>query len=227
MWIVSLALRRPYTFIVLALLIALLGVFAILRMPTDIFPAIKIPVVSVVWRYSGLSPEEMEKRLVWDTSARPSAVNDIEHIGASRSPASAWSKYFFQPGAKKAATRRSPPISQTDLSIAPPGTTPPFIIRYSASNVPILQLASSEDLSEAQIFDLGQNFLRRRSPPSPGAKMPWPYGGKQRQDQIDIDPARSALRPLAARRDRRDRRAERDPPRRDGEDRRPRVLRRH
>src|SRR5215471_17354653 len=156
MWIVSLALRRPYTFIVLALLIALLGVFAILRTPTDIFPNIRIPVVATVWRYAGLSPDEMATRLVLGTERNAqTTVNDVEHTESQ----------------------------------SPPGTTPPFILAYNASSVPILQLAlSSEKLSEAQLFDLGNNVIRVGLGTVQGASMPYPYGGLQRQVQADLDP---------------------------------------
>ena len=191
MWIVSLALRRPYTFIVLALLIALLGVFTILRTPTDIFPNIKIPVVATVWRYSGLSPDEMATRLVLGSErAAQMTVNDVEHTESQSLSGIGVVKYFFQPNASEELSyAQITAISQTGLYFAPPGTTPPYVLAYNASTVPVLQLAmSSDELSEAKIFDLGNNILRTALATVPGATMPWPYGGLQRQVQIDLDP---------------------------------------
>src|SRR5580700_7117215 len=157
MWIVRLALRRPYTFLVLAIAITLLGGFAILRTPTDIFPNIKIPVVAVVWRYSGLSPDEMATRMVLgsERSAQVS-VNDIEHTESQSLSGIGVVKYFFQPYASEELSfAQITAISQTGLSFAPPGTTPPYVLAYNASTVPVLQLAmSSDDLSEAMLFDL-------------------------------------------------------------------------
>jgi multidrug efflux pump subunit AcrB len=193
MWLVRLALKRPYTFVVMSMLIVLLGVVTILRMPTDIFPDIDIPVISVVWQYGGLSPEEMEKRIVSNYERNlTTTVNDIEHIESQTLTGISVVKIFFQPGAKiEAATAQVTAISQTALRQAPPGTTPPLIIRYSASNVPILQLAlESNSLTEQQLFDYGTNFVRADLATIQGAQMPWPYGGKQRQVMIDIDPQR-------------------------------------
>jgi multidrug efflux pump subunit AcrB len=187
------ALKRPYTFVVMSMLIVILGVVAILRMPTDIFPDIDIPVISVVWNYGGLSPEEMEKRIVSNYErALTTTVNDIEHIESQSLTGVSVIKIFFQPGAKiEAATAQVTAISQTLLRQAPPGTTPPFIIRYSASNVPILQVAlESDSLSEQQLFDYGTNFIRADLATIRGVQMPWPYGGKQRQIMIDINPQR-------------------------------------
>ncbi len=193
MWIVRLALRRPYTFVVMAMLIAIMGVATILRMPTDIFPDIDIPVISVVWNYSGLPPEEMEKRIVTSYERiLTTTVNDIEHVESQSLTGVAVIKIFFQPGAHiDGATAQVTAISQTVLRSMPPGTTPPLIIRYSASNVPIVQLAlQSDSLSEQQLFDYGTNFMRADISAIPGAMLPWPYGGKQRQVMIDIDPPR-------------------------------------
>jgi multidrug efflux pump subunit AcrB len=193
MWLVRLALKRPYTFVVMSMLIAILGAITILRMPTDIFPDIDIPVISVVWNYPGLSPEEMEKRIVSQYErGLTTTVNDIEHIESQTLTGIAVIKIFFQPGAKiEAATAQVTAISQTSVRQAPPGTTPPFIIRYSASNVPILQLAlESDSLSEQQLFDYGTNFIRADAATIQGAQLPYPWGGKQRQIMIDIDPAR-------------------------------------
>jgi multidrug efflux pump subunit AcrB len=193
MWLVRLALKRPYTFVVMAVLITVLGVVTILRMATDIFPDIDIPVISVVWGYPGLAPEEMEKRIVSNYErGLTTTVNDIEHIESQSLTGISVIKIFFQPGAKiEAATAQVTAISQTTLRQAPPGTTPPFIIRYSASNVPILQLAlESDSLSEQQLFDYGTNFIRGDIATIQGAQLPWPWGGKQREIMIDIDPQR-------------------------------------
>ena len=191
MWIVSLALRRPYTFIVLALLIALLGVFTILRTPTDIFPNINIPVVATVWRYSGLSPDEMATRLILGSErGAQTSVNDVEHTESQSLSGIGVVKYFFQPNASEELSyAQITAISQTSLSSTPPGTTPPYVLAYNASTVPVLQLAlSSQDLSEAEIFDLGNNIIRTALTTVAGASMPFPYGGLQRQVQIDLDP---------------------------------------
>src|SRR5215471_15730381 len=202
MWIVRLALRRPYTFVVMALLIVILGVFTILRMPTDIFPDIDIPVISVVWNYAGLSPDEMEKRIVSNFErGLTTTVSDIEHIESQMLSGVAVIKIFFQPGAKiEAATAQVTAIAQPMVRMMPPGTTPPFIIRYSASNVPIMQVAlESDSLSEQQLFDYGVNFIRADLATIPGAQIPWPYGGKQRQVMVDIDPPRLYSRGLSPR----------------------------
>src|SRR5215475_2755437 len=160
MWIVRLALRRPYTFLVLAIVITLLGVFAISRTPTDIFPNIKIPVVAVIWRYTGLSPEEMAQRMILSGErTAQTVVNDVEHTESQSVTGTSVVKYFFQPNVNEELSyAQITGTSQTGLRAAPPGTTPPFILAYNASSVPILQLAlSSETLSEAQLFDQGNN----------------------------------------------------------------------
>ena len=176
MWIVKLALRRPYTFLVLAILITLLGVFSILRTPTDIFPNIKIPVVAAIWRYTGLSPDEMATRLVLASErTAQTTVNDVEHTESQSLTGTSVVKYFFQPNVNEELSfAQITGVSQTGLRQAPPGTTPPFILAYNASSVPILQLAlSSDTLSEAQLFDLGQQHpphrsrRRCRAPPCP------------------------------------------------------------
>jgi multidrug efflux pump subunit AcrB len=193
MWLVRIALRRPYTFVVMAMLIVILGVVTILRMPTDIFPDIDIPVISIVFNYGGLSPEDIEKRLVNNIErGLTTTVNDIEHIESQSLTGMAVIKLFFQPGASMdAATAQVTAISQTSIRQMPQGTTPPLIMRYSATNVPILQLAlESDTLSEQQLFDLGVNFVRTDIVTVRGAQMPWPYGGKQRVIMIDVDPSR-------------------------------------
>src|SRR5580658_339281 len=163
MWIVRLALRRPYTFVVMAVLIAILGGTAIVTMPVDIFPYIDIPVVSVIWSYSGLSPLEMEKRMVTIFErSMTTTVNDIEHIESQAYSGVSVTRVYFQPNAKvELAISQVTAICQTLLRIFPPGTTPPNIVKYDASSVPILQLGlSSKTLSEQELFDLGQNFVR-------------------------------------------------------------------
>ena len=190
MWIVQLALRRPYTFVVAALALLLLGVVTISRMPTDIFPVIDIPVVSVIWSFTGVSPEEMEKRIVTVSErAFTTTVNNIEHIESQSMQGISVIKVFFQPGAKvEAAVAQLTSITQTILRVMPPGITPPLIVQYSASNVPILQLGvSSKTLSEQQLYDYGQNFIRTQLATIQGAAVPLPYGGKPRQIMVDLD----------------------------------------
>jgi multidrug efflux pump subunit AcrB len=193
MWLVRVALQRPYTFIVMAMLIVIVGIASIRSMSTDIFPDIDIPVISVIWNYAGLSPEEMERRIVTNYErALTTTVNDIEHIESQSLTGVAVIKIFFQAGASiDAATAQVTAISQAVLRQMPPGATPPLVIRYSASNVPILQLAlGSDSLSEQQLFDLGVNFIRADLATVQGTQIPWPYGGKQRQIMVDIDPPR-------------------------------------
>src|SRR6184192_815471 len=191
MWIVRLALRRPYTFTVMAILIVLMGTVTITRMATDIFPKIDIPVVSVIWSFPGVAPEEMEKRFVTVTErAMTTTVNDIEHIESQSYNGVSVIKVFFHEGAKvEAGVAQITSITQTLLRILPPGTTPPLILQYSASNVPILQLGlTSKTLSEQQLYDLGLNFIRTQLATVQGAQVPLPYGGKSRQVMVDIDP---------------------------------------
>ena len=192
MWIVRLALRRPYTFVVLALLLLILGPIVILRTPTDIFPNIDIPVVSVLWTYQGFSPQQMSDRIVSLTErAMTTTVDNIQHIESQSLQDKAVVKIFFQPGANiERAIAQVTSISQTQLRQLPPGTTPPLVISYNASSVPILQLAlSGKTLSEQQLFDYGTNFIRTRLITVPGVGIPWPYGGKIRQVQVDLDTA--------------------------------------
>jgi len=191
MWIVRVALNRPYTFIVLALLILILSPVVILRTPTDIFPNINIPVIAVAWQYTGLNPEEMEGRLtsVYER-VLTTTVDNIEHIESTTVNGQAIVKIFLQPGASlDTANAQVTAISQAVLRQLPPGTLPPLIINYSASSVPILQLGlSGQGLSEQQLNDMGQNFVRPQLVTVPGAVIPWPYGGKQRQVMVDLDP---------------------------------------
>jgi multidrug efflux pump subunit AcrB len=195
MWIVKLALQRPYTFIVLAILILLMGVFAIFRTATDIFPNINIPIVATIWNYTGLQPNDMANRIVLlSERTAQTTVNDVEHTESQSLNGISVVKYFFQPTANEQLSfAQITGVSQTQLKSAPPGTTPPFVLAYNASTVPIVQLAlSSDTLSEAQIFDLANNNIRAALATIPGAAIPYPYGGKQRQVQVDLDP--SALR---------------------------------
>ncbi|HEY3786059.1 MAG TPA: efflux RND transporter permease subunit [Steroidobacteraceae bacterium] len=190
MWIVKVALQRPYTFIVLAIVIFLLGTFAIARTAVDIFPSIKIPVVASIWNYAGLQPIEMANRIVLGTErGAQTTVSNIEHTESQSLNGISVIKYFFQPGADEVLSyAQITGVSQTQLKNLPPGATPPFILAYDASTVPIIQLAlSSDSLSESQIFDLGNNIIRTALATIPGAAIPWPYGGRQRQVQVDLD----------------------------------------
>ncbi|HXA76402.1 MAG TPA: efflux RND transporter permease subunit [Candidatus Acidoferrales bacterium] len=191
MWIVRLALRRPYTFVVASILILILGVFSILRTPVDIFPNINIPVVSVLFGYAGLSPEEISDRIVYNYErSLTTTVNDIEHIESQSLNGRAIVKVFFQPGVQiSSAVAQVTAISQSSIHSMPPGTQPPFILQYNASTVPILQLGlSGQGLSEQELGDLAQNFLRVGLITIPGVAVPYPYGGKQRQIQVDLNP---------------------------------------
>jgi len=192
MWIVRVALARPYTFIVLALLILILAPVVILRTPTDIFPNINIPVIGAAFNYSGLNAEEMEERItsIYERILT-TTVNDIEHIESQSLDGRAIIKVFFQPGANvSAALAQVSAVSQPILRQLPPGTTPPFLITYNASSVPIIQLGlSGRGMSEQALFDYGVNFLRTRLVTVPGCAIPYPFGGKQRQIMVDINPA--------------------------------------
>jgi multidrug efflux pump subunit AcrB len=201
MWIVQLALRRPYTFVVAALALLLLGIVTISRMPTDIFPVIDIPVVSVIWSFTGIPPEDMERRIVTISErAFTTTVSDIEHIESQSMPGVAVIKVFFQPGARiEAAVAQLTSITQTILRAMPPGITPPLIVQYSASNVPILQIGvSNQSLSEQQLYDYGLNFIRTQLATVQGAAVPLPYGGKPRQIMVDLDMQALQAKGLAA-----------------------------
>lgn len=191
MWIVKLALHRPYTFVVLSILILVMGVVAIFRTPTDIFPNINIPVVSIIWNYSGLVPEQMNRRIVTITErALTTTVDNIEHIESNSLYGVAVVKVFLQPNASvERAIAQVTAVSQTQLRQLPAGTTPPLVLAYSASSVPVLQLAlSGQGLAESQLNDFGTNFIRTQIITVPGASVPYPYGGKQRQVQVDLNP---------------------------------------
>src|SRR4051812_13501285 len=191
MWIVRLALRRPYTFVVAAMLVALLGIYAILNTPTDIFPNIDIPVISVAFQYEGMPADEMEKRVVGNFERiLTTTVNDIEHIESQALSGRGIIKVYFQKGADIAiANAQITAISQTATRFMPPGMQPPLIIQYSASSVPILQLSiSSKTLPEQSLFDYAVNGLRPKLITIPGVQIPYPYGGKQRQVMVDLEP---------------------------------------
>ena len=190
MWIVRLALRRPYTFVVMSILILIMGGLAIVRTPTDIFPTIDIPVVSIIWNYTGLVPQEMSDRIVSITErSLTTTVDNIEHIESQSLYGTAVVKVFFQPSANiQQGIAQITAVSQTQLRQLPAGTTPPLILAYSASSVPVLQLAlSGQNLSEQQLNDYGLNFIRTQLITVPGASVPYPYGGKQRQVQVDLN----------------------------------------
>ncbi|PYT29232.1 MAG: RND transporter [Acidobacteria bacterium] len=191
MWIVRLGLRRPYTFVVMSIVIVILGVLAVFRMPTDIFPDINIPVASVIWSYSGLSPEEMAEVITTRCERGfTTSVNDIEHMESQSLPGIAIIKLYFHPNAKiEAAVAQLAASSQSVLHSLPAGIFPPAILRYNASSVPILQLSiSSNTLSEQALYDYGYNFIRTQMANVQGASFPLPFGGRPRQIMVDINP---------------------------------------
>jgi multidrug efflux pump subunit AcrB len=191
MWIVKLALRRPYTFVVLSMLLMFLGIGSAVEAPKDIFPYINIPVITIVWTYAGLTPTEMEGRIVTVCErALTTTVNDIEHQESESYQGTSVIRVYFQPNVKvELAYAQVTSIVQTILRVLPPGAFPPAILKYDASSVPILQLGlSGEGLSEADLYDLGISFIRPRLANVQGAAVPLPYGGKVRQVQVDTDP---------------------------------------
>ncbi len=198
--LVRIALRRPYTFVVLALLLLIIGPLAAWRTPVDIFPEIRIPVIAAIWNYTGLPPEQMAGRMVTQFQrAVTTTVNDVEHMEATSYTGLGIVKIFFQPGADiRTANAQVTAISQTLLRQMPPGSLPPLILNYNASTVPIIQLAlSGKGLTEQMLADLGINFLRTALVTVPGAAIPYPYGGKQREVQIDLDSAAMRARGLS------------------------------
>jgi CzcA family heavy metal efflux pump len=201
MWIVRLALRRPYTFVVLSLLLFIVGPVVMLRTPVDIFPNIDIPVVSVIWNYAGMSPEELSNRIVLPYErSLTTTVNDIEHSESQTLNGVSVIKIFFRPTVNiSQAVAQVTAISQTALRQYPQGTTPPLVIQYSASSVPVLQLGlSGNGLTEQQLNDFGQNFVRTQLATVQGASLAFPYGGKQRQVQVDIDTQKLQAHGLSA-----------------------------
>ena len=201
MWIVRLALRRPYTFVVLSLLLFFLGPVVVLRTPVDIFPNIDIPVVSVIWNYAGFSPEQLANRItVQSERSLTTTVNDIEHTESQTLNGVSVIKVFFHPDVNiSQAVAQITAIMQTQLRQYPAGTNPPLVIQYSASSVPVLQLGlSGAGLTEQQLNDFGTNFIRTQLATVQGASMPFPYGGKQRQVQVDIDTEKLQAHGLSA-----------------------------
>jgi len=208
MWIVLLALRRPYTFIVLALLLPLLGALTIFGTPlrpgmaTDIFPDIRIPVIAVTFQYSGMAPDEMAARITAQIERYATTiVNDIEHVESQTYPGMTVIKLFFQPGVDiNLAMAQTTAFGQISLKQMPPGSQPPLILKYSASSVPIIQLAMSSDrLTEAQLFDFGNQIIRAQIATISGASIPYPYGGATRQIQVDLKPQALRAQGLSAR----------------------------
>src|SRR5262244_1549523 len=198
--LVRIALSRPYTFVVLALLLLIIGPLAALRTPTDIFPDIRIPVIGVVWQYTGLPPDQMSGRITTPFErALTTTVNDIEHIVANSYNGVGIIKIFFQPNVDiRTANAQVTAVMQTQLKQMPPGQTPPLILNYNASTVPIIQIAlSGSGLSEQQLADLGLNVVRTPLVTVPGAAIPYPYGGKARQVQIDLDSTAMQARGLS------------------------------
>src|SRR5450432_840645 len=198
--LVRIALRRPYTFVVLALVILIVGPLAALRTPVDIFPDIRIPVIAVIWQYTGLPPDQMAGRITTQFQrALTTTVNDIEHIEANSYNTISITKVFFQSNVDiRIANAQITAISQTLLKQMPPGATPPLILNYNASTVPIIQLAlSGQGLSEQALADLGFNVIRAPLVTVPGAAIPLPYGGKSRQVQIDLDSTAMQARGLS------------------------------
>src|SRR5271154_4990961 len=198
--IVRIAFLRPCTFVVLALLLMITGPLAAWRTPVDIFPEIRIPVIATIWQYTGLPPAEMAGRMVTQFQrALTTTVNDVEHIEANNYTGVGIVKIFFQPGADiRTANAQVTAISQTLLRQMPPGSVPPLILNYNASTVPIIQVALSGDgLTEQNLADIGINQLRTPLITVPGAAIPYPYGGKQRQIQIDLDPQALTARGLS------------------------------
>src|ERR1700727_1761085 len=191
MWIVRLALRRPYTFMVMAILIAIMGGLSMVTTPTDIFPYINIPMVGVIWTYSGMSPDDMAKRVLFVSErAMTTTVNGIERIESTAYNGVGLIRVYMQPGTNvDLAVAQVTAVSQTLLRTMPPGIFPPLIVQTDASSVPILQLGlSSGTLTEQQLYDYGQNFVRTRLATIPGISVPQPYGGKVRTVMIDLDP---------------------------------------
>ena len=200
-WIVRVALQRPYTFVVLALFILIAGPLAALKTPTDIFPNIGVPVIGVAWTYAGLPPDEMAGRIITPYErSLPLTVSNIEHIESQSLAGMGVVKIYFQPGADmRTATAQVTSVSQTVLKQLPPGATPPLILNYNASTVPILQLATSSlRQSEQQVLDLTMNTIRPVLSAVPGAAIPYPYGGKVREVEVDLDPQALQAKGLSA-----------------------------
>jgi multidrug efflux pump subunit AcrB len=193
MWIVRVALRRPYTFVSGAILVLIAGLVAIVTTPVDIFPAIPLPVVTVIWQYNGMSPEEMEERVVSIVERSYSVtVNDIEHIESQSLTGVAVIKIYFQPDADVATgTAQITASSQSNTRILPPGITPPIILRFNATDVPVLQIGiGSDSMSSAELNDYVLNVVRPPLASAQGSSIPYPYGGAPRVINVDLDLAR-------------------------------------
>ena len=191
MWIVRLALRRPYTFVVMSIVIVIFGAMSVLTMATDIFPYINIPVVGVIWSYQGMSPDDMAKRVLTVCErAMTTTVNDIERIESTAYNGVGLIRVYMHPGTNvDLAVAQVTAVSQTLLRALPPGIFPPLVVQYDASSVPILQLGLNSDrLTEQELYDYGQNFIRTRLSTVPGISVPLPYGGKVRTVMVDLDP---------------------------------------
>jgi multidrug efflux pump subunit AcrB len=201
MWIVRLALRRPYTFIVMSMLILILGVLSIFRTPVDIFPVVDIPVIAVIWSFNGMEPTEMEGRIVSNSErAYTTVVSNIEHLESKTYNGVAVIKIYFQPGADiPSAIAETAAVSQSVLRTFPPGTTPPLIVQYSAADVPVLQaVVYSDTLSEDQLNDFANQFIRTQLATVEGAEIPFAYGGKQRNVMVDLDPEQMLAKDISA-----------------------------
>ena len=223
MWIVNVALKRPYTFIVMAIMILLATPFVLLTTPVDVLPEIDIPVVSIIWNYTGLSAQDMANRITSvNERSLTTTVNNIEHIESQSLPGIAIIKLFLQPTANiQTAIAQTVAVEQAQLKQMPPGATPPLVISYSASSIPVIQLGlSSPKLSEQELNDTALNFLRPQLVTIPGAAVPYPYGGKTRLISVDLD-TRALLAKGLTPTDvvQRRQRAEPDPADRHGEDR--------
>src|SRR3979411_964730 len=191
MWVVRLALRRTYTFVVLAVLIAVLGAVSISRMATAVLPEADLTVVSIVWQYTGMPADEIESRIVLiNERILTASVNDIEHVESQSLTGVGVIRVYSHPGAKVAeAEAQVTATCQTLLKLMPPGITPPYIVRYSATSVPVLQISvSSDTMTEQQIFDYAANFIIQQLGTVQGARVPQPWGGKQRQVMVNLDP---------------------------------------
>src|ERR1700677_4724484 len=200
MWLVRLALNRTYTFVVMALLIGAVSLVSVNRMSTDIFPEINIPVVSVVWQYTGMPADEIEKRIILvNERVLTTSVNDIEHIESQSLFGVGVIRIYFYPNAKiEAAVAQETATSQALLKVMPPGITPPYIVQYSATSVPIVQIAvSSDTLTEQQLLDYSANFIIQRLGVVQGARVPQPWGGKWPQVMVDLDPQQLYARGLS------------------------------
>src|ERR1700677_85841 len=200
MWIVRLALRRTYTFVVMALLIGAVSLVSVNKMSTDIFPEVNVPVVSVVWQYTGMPADEVEQRIILiNERVLTTSVNDIEHIESQSLFGVGVIRIYFYPHAKiEAAVAQVTATSQAILKVMPPGINPPYIVQYSATSVPIVQIAvSSESMTEQEIYDYASNLIIQRLATVQGARVPHPWGGKWPQLMIDLDPDQLYARGLS------------------------------